>query len=108
MANWTYLKTLALTDPLGYLEKRNPKYCERYAADGDEFGYSIRRMPDGNRFSVSFSKITSKSIFAALRTFRQKDEAFSSATTPGCFHWTERCSVSQCATITTHHAEFVI
>ncbi|MDZ4837243.1 MAG: lysophospholipid acyltransferase family protein [Candidatus Melainabacteria bacterium] len=42
MANWTYLKTLALTDPVGYLEKRNPKYCERYAADGDQFGYNLK------------------------------------------------------------------
>lgn len=41
MANWTYLKTLALTDPLAYLEKRNPTYCERYGADVDEFGYDI-------------------------------------------------------------------
>jgi 1-acyl-sn-glycerol-3-phosphate acyltransferase len=41
VANWTYLKTLALTDPLGALNKRNPKYCERYAADGDAFGYDI-------------------------------------------------------------------
>ncbi len=41
MANWTYLKTLALTDPLAYLSKRNPRYCERYGSEEDEFGYNI-------------------------------------------------------------------
>lgn len=41
MANWTYLKTLALTNPRAYLEKRNPTYCERYGDDVDEFGYDI-------------------------------------------------------------------
>ncbi len=42
MANWTYLKTLALTDPLAYLSKRNPRYVERYGGEEDEFGYDIK------------------------------------------------------------------
>ncbi|MBX9667888.1 MAG: acyltransferase family protein [Candidatus Obscuribacterales bacterium] len=42
MANWTYLKTLALTDPLAYLSKRNPRYVERYGCEEDEFGYDIK------------------------------------------------------------------
>jgi len=41
VVNWTHLKTLAITDPVAYLSKRNPSYFERYANKEDEFGYSI-------------------------------------------------------------------
>lgn len=42
MADWTHLKTLALTDPVAYLSKRVPSYVERYGGEKeDEWGYSL-------------------------------------------------------------------